>query len=102
MRRSDAGTRLTKNEMEIGDESCHIPSERWLIKATEWNPDRAMGRPRKRWEDINEFLKFVEEETENLTKAEQPYQQNMDQHSKRQWKMGSIRRKLHNDFRRKT
>ena len=35
------------------------PSERWLIKAAEWNPElssryrtnRAIGRPRKRWED---------------------------------------------------
>ena len=42
------------------------PSERWLKKAAEWNPDlssryrtnRAIGRPRKRWEDdINDFLK---------------------------------------------
>ena len=39
------------------------PSQRWLKKAAEWNPDlssryrtnRAIGRPRKRWEDdINE------------------------------------------------
>ena len=52
------------------------PSKRWFIKAAEWNPElsskyktiRAIGRPRKRWEyDINEFLKQVEEETENLT-----------------------------------
>ena len=54
------------------------PSERWLIKAAEWNPEfssqyrtnRAIGRPRKRWEDdINEFLKQVEDETENLTES---------------------------------
>ena len=32
--------------------------------------NRAIGRPRKRWEDdINEFLKQVEEETENLTES---------------------------------
>ena len=52
--------------------------ERWSIKAAEWNPElsstnrtyRAIGRPRKRWEDdINEFFKFVEEETENLTES---------------------------------
>ena len=51
------------------------PSERWLMKAAEWNPElssqyrtnRASGRPRKRWEDdINEFLKLVENETENF------------------------------------
>ena len=54
------------------------PSERWLIKAAEWNPEvsskyrtnRSIGRPRKRWEDdINEFLKQVEDETENLTES---------------------------------
>ena len=54
------------------------PSERWLIKAAEWNPElsskyrtnRAIGRPRKRWEDdINEFLKQVVEKTENLTES---------------------------------
>ena len=53
-------------------------AERWLMKAAEWNPEfsskyrtnRAIGRPRKRWEDdINEFLKLVEEETENLTES---------------------------------
>ena len=42
------------------------PSERWLKKAAEWNPElstkyktsRAIGRPKKRWEDdINNFLK---------------------------------------------
>ena len=54
------------------------PSERWLIKAAEWNPefiskyrtDRAIGRPMGRWEDdINEFFEFVEEETEHLTEG---------------------------------
>ena len=47
-------------------------------KAAEWNPEfsskyrtnRAIGRPRKRWEDdINGFLKFVGEGTENLTES---------------------------------
>ena len=42
------------------------PSERWLKKAAEWNPElssryrtnRAIARPRKRWEDdINDFFK---------------------------------------------
>ena len=54
------------------------PSERWLKKAAEWNPElssryrtnRAIGRQRKRWEDdINEVLKLVEEKTENLTES---------------------------------
>ena len=52
--------------------------ERWLIEAAEWNPEfsskyrtnRSIGRPRKRWEDdINEFLKQIEDETENLTES---------------------------------
>ena len=46
------------------------PSERWIKKAAEWNPElssryrtnRAIGRPRKRWEDdindsSNKFMK---------------------------------------------
>ena len=50
------------------------PSERWLKKAAEWSPDlssrykadRAIGRPRKRWEDdINDFLKQVLAEKKN-------------------------------------
>ena len=54
------------------------PSDRWLRKVADWNPElstryrinRAIGRPRKRWDDdINEFLKFVEEETENPTES---------------------------------
>ena len=49
------------------------PSERWLKKAAEWNlelssrygTNRAIGRPRKRWEDdINDFLKQTLEEKE--------------------------------------
>ena len=48
------------------------PSDRWLRKAADWNPElstrywtnRAIGRPRKRWEDdINEFLKQEFEDT---------------------------------------
>ena len=50
------------------------PSDRWLRKAADWNPElstrytinRAIGRPRKRWEDdINEFLKQEFEKTKN-------------------------------------
>ena len=52
-----------------------LPKEGWIVKAAEWNPElstkyrtyRAIGRPRRRWEDeINEFLKLVEDETENF------------------------------------
>ena len=54
------------------------PSERWLKKAAEWNPDlssryktnRAIGRPRKRWEDdINDFFKQEFEENEMKTQS---------------------------------
>ena len=50
------------------------PSDIWLRKAADWNPElsiryrtnRAIGRLRKRWEDdINEFLKQEFEENEN-------------------------------------
>ena len=55
------------------------PSERWLKKAAEWCPDlssgyksnRAIGRPKKRWEDdINDFLKqaYEEKESENQSR----------------------------------
>ena len=54
-------------------------NDRWLKKAAEWNPElsskywtnRAIGRPRKRWaDDINEFLKVEENETENSAESE--------------------------------
>ena len=61
------------------------PSERWLKKAAEWNPDlssryktnRAIGRPRKiREDDINDFLKQVLEEKENEEPIERRIQNN--------------------------
>ena len=43
------------------------------MKAAEWNPElssKAIGRPRKRWEDdTNEFLKLVEEETGSIDRT---------------------------------
>ena len=51
------------------------PSERWFKKAADWNPDlssryrtnRAIGRPRERWEDdINDFLKQEKENEEPI------------------------------------
>ena len=53
-----------------------LPGERWIVKAAEWNPElsskyktyRAIDRPKRRWEDeINEFLKLEETETEMST-----------------------------------
>ena len=61
------------------------PSERWLKKAAEWNPElssryrtnRAIGRPRKRWEDdINDFLKQNLDEKENEEPIERKSQNN--------------------------
>ena len=38
--------------------------------SSKYRTNRLIGRPRKRWEDdINEFLKQVEEERENLTES---------------------------------
>ena len=54
-------------------------------KAAEWNPElsstyrtnRAIGRPRKRWEDdINDFLKQILEEKENEEPIERRIQNN--------------------------
>ena len=48
------------------DESCRSNPE----LSSKYRTNRAIGRPRKRWEDdINEFLKQVVEETENLTES---------------------------------
>ena len=56
-----------------------LPSERWIVKVAEWNPElssryktyRAIGRPRRRWEDdITEFIKLEEKETENSTESD--------------------------------
>ena len=61
------------------------PSERWLKKAAEWNPElssryrtnRAIGRPRKRWEDdINDFLKQTIEEKDKDEPIERKIQNN--------------------------
>ena len=58
------------------------PGERWIVKAAEWNPElssryktyRAIGRPRRRWEDdINKFLKLEENETENSNESDNKY-----------------------------
>ena len=61
------------------------PSERWLKKAAEWNPElssrcwtnRAIGRPRIRWEDdINDFLEQTLEEKEKDEPIERKIQNN--------------------------
>ena len=65
-----------KMKWRLGMRIATSPSERWLIKAAEANPElsskyrtnRAIVRPKKRWEDdVNEFLKLAEDETENFT-----------------------------------
>ena len=73
-------------------------------KAADWNPElstryrtnRAIGRPRKRWEDdINEFLKQEFEDTE--VPIESSNQTNKTWISLRPRNLGSTRRSLHND-----
>ena len=86
------------------------PSDRWLRKAADWNSalstryrtNRAIGRPRKRWEDdINEFFKPEFEDTRDPIESSN-HQENLDEHSQRPQKMGSTRRNLHNDRERTT
>ena len=78
LRRFDAGTRHKKMKWRLALRIATSPSERWLMKAAEWTPalsskyrtNRAIGRPRERWEDdINEILKLVENETENFIES---------------------------------
>ena len=61
------------------------PSERWVKKAAEWNPEmsskyrtsRTIGRPKKRWEDdINDFLKQNHDETKIEETRERRIQNN--------------------------
>ena len=72
----DQDTQKMKGKLALKIETS--PSERWLNKAAEWNPDlssryrthRAIGRPRKRWEDdINDFLKQVLEKRKMKTQS---------------------------------
>ena len=81
-----------KMNWKLAQRTATSPSERWLKKAAEWNPalssryrtNRAIGRPRKRWEDdINEFLKQEFEENGKPNRERQSNQQNLDQHCQR-------------------
>ena len=83
-------------------------SERWLKKAAEWNPElssryrtnRAIGRPKKRWEDdINDFLKqnINEKENEEPIERKSQKQQHLDKHCQRPERMDSTGRKIHNE-----
>ena len=80
-----AKVRCWKMKWKLALRIATSPSERWLRKAAEWNPDlssryktnRAIGRPRKRWEDdINDFLKQVLEDKENEDPIERRNQTN--------------------------
>ena len=85
------------------------PSERWLKKAAEWNPDlssryrtnRAIGRPRKRWEDdINDFLKQILEEKEKDEPIERKIQNNNNWiNTAKDWeKWARLEEKIHNEL----
>ena len=71
-----------KMKWRLAQRRATSPSERWIVKAAEWNPElssryktyRTIGRPRGRWEDdINEFLMLEETETENSTESDNKY-----------------------------
>ena len=77
--------RTQKMKWKLALRIATSPRERWLKKAAEWYPDlssryktsRAIGRPRKRWEDdINDFPKQVLEEKENEDPIERRNQTN--------------------------
>ena len=65
-----------KNEMETGAENSNI-TERVMVEescrmelSSKYKNNRAIGRPRKGWEDdINEFLKLEDNETENSVES---------------------------------
>ena len=74
-----------KNKWKLALRIATSPSERSLKKAAEWCPDlrsryktsRAIGRPKKRWEDdINDFFKQAYEEKENENPIERSNQTN--------------------------
>ena len=61
-----------KMKWKLASRIATSPSERWVKKAAEWNPEmsskyrtsRMIGRPKKRWEDdINDFLEQNHDET---------------------------------------
>ena len=85
------------------------PSERWLKKAAEWNPElssryrtnRTIGRPRKRWEDdINDFLKQNLDEKENEEPIERKSQNNNiwinTAKDRKEW--ARLEEKIHNEM----
>ena len=108
MRRFDAGTRLIKNETEIGTENRHFTKRQMADESCRMEPriqlkiqDQQSDRKTKKEmeDDIKEFLKLVEEKRENLTaESSSQINKNMDQHSIRPQKMDFSRRRLHNDF----
>ena len=78
-----------------------LPGERWIVKAAEWKPElssryktyRAIGRPR--WEDdINEFLKLEENETENSIESDNKYNKSWIKAAKDRGRLTS----LENDY----
>ena len=58
-----------------------------------------MGRPRKRWEDdINEFLKQIEDETENLTVSSNHLNKNWINTAKDRGRWTLLEEKLHKEL----
>ena len=68
-----------KMKWKLASRIATSPSERWVKKAAEWNPEmsskyrtnRTIGRPKKRWEDdVNDFLKQNPDANDWKTKKE--------------------------------
>ena len=74
-----------KMKWKLASRIATSPSERWVKKAAEWNPEmsskyrtsRMIGRPKKRWEDdINDFLKQNHDERKTDEPRERRIQNN--------------------------
>ena len=57
--------------METGAKNSNITEAEWNPElSSKYRTNRAIRRPRKRWEDdMNEFLKLEEDETENFIES---------------------------------
>ena len=82
-----------------------IPSERWSVKAAEWNPE--LSKKQSNWETKEEDGKTTSTNSSNLkrmrpkTLLKATNNTIMGQSSKRPWKKDSTRKRIHNDCGRK-
>ena len=84
-----------------------LPEERWVMKSAGWNPElstkyktyRAVGSPKKRWDDeINDFLspERTEDEISNVERNNNEWvKAAKDQEGWKKWKTNSESRQQH-------